>query len=685
MNALFSSEPGETTTLRTWRERSLHFLLRLSLAFLLFPLLVDIIGSFQRGEIAHIYLDVGYYASFILLTFFQRIPFRLRVASLLGLGLSFHTSILMSTGLVSVGRLGILTDVVLAALLLGRVSAIFVWILGLLATGLGLMLFQLQPPDTIVQFTSRLRDPNTLFTQGLFTMSLSGILGCIVLWLFNRINERLRATEQALAERTAQLREALEDLHAAEVKYTTLFQVMPAGITIIDNHGHIREYNNTVQQISQYSYLTSEHIQALAQSFIRPDGTPLPPEEYPVMRVLQEHRTIADIEIGIVEPGADTTWISVTAAPIDLTGYGAVIVCNDITARKNAEQTLKRQLQIQAAIARSSQILLGPAPTAADQQQLLIAALETLYETNSINPIYLSHNIDDPQLGLCACTVSHIGHTYAVEPHPLIQQAPWSVLPNEIYHALATGNLWTGLLPSVLPQQPGLQQIVETYEVQSVLCFPITVDAKWWGTISFTDPRPDRIWSDHEILILRTTAKMIGTAIQRWQTETSLSQQLRYAEALARCSQLLLQPGGDASIRQPLVEAVLHTLREATTASHILVYKHNVSQMPKEPFNILGSVHTADIAPLIIPTTEQLSDIPTEVLEKFKLGQSFSGPVVGRFPDNPYFQQTFDQNGILSMLMIPIALDGRHWGMIEASDCLQARTWDAPSIQLLRT
>ncbi|NTV63251.1 MAG: GAF domain-containing protein, partial [Oscillochloris sp.] len=389
MKLLLTRQPVEMPALRAWREKALNFLLQAILLFSGPPLLLDIVIGVQHGNIAKISADITYYVALTCFLLVKRIPFLLRATAILILGLGFHTYILMTGGLVSAGRLGILTDVIMAALLLGRLAAIVVWIAGGIAIAVGLIFFARQPVDVLADITSGLVKPSTLIAQGLFTVGLSGFLGGLVLWIFMRLNQSLHTTDQALAERD--------------------------------------RTNTTLEQ------------------------------------------RVAD----------------------------------------------------------------------------------------------------------------------------------------------------------------------------------------------------------------RTT--------QLEQALDGLSRQLRYAEVLGHCSQLLLQQRGDATSRPALIETILHLLHSSVSASHLLIYRRNEHPMLAEPYVILGCAHAPQHHELILPTFAQIADMPDDIRQSLDAGQSFAGPVPGRFPDHPEFQQLFDQNGIQSVLLLPILLDGKPWGLLQATDCDRQRQWDSSSIQLLRT
>jgi len=66
----------------------------------------------------------------------------------------------------------------------------------------------------------------------------------------------------------------------------------------------------------------------------------MPDDECASTRALREHRLIENVEMGIVKDRGEITWISVTAAPIPLEGYGVAIAYSDIGERKRAEEAL---------------------------------------------------------------------------------------------------------------------------------------------------------------------------------------------------------------------------------------------------------------------------------------------------------------------------------------------------------
>lgn len=133
-----------------------------------------------------------------------------------------------------------------------------------------------------------------------------------------------------------------EALRVSLVKYQTLFDCFPMGITVSDSVGKLLESNAMAEELLGLSQQQKSRrmINGEGWRIVRPDGTPMPVAEYASVRALKENRRVEDVEMGLVKARGKITWISVTAAPLPLEGHGVVIVYGDITERKRAETRL---------------------------------------------------------------------------------------------------------------------------------------------------------------------------------------------------------------------------------------------------------------------------------------------------------------------------------------------------------
>ncbi|MEI7646062.1 MAG: PAS domain S-box protein [Chloroflexales bacterium] len=137
------------------------------------------------------------------------------------------------------------------------------------------------------------------------------------------------------------------DLQVALAKYQTLFVSFPLGITVSDEMGQIIETNATAEHLLGLGRAEQHQrqIDSAEWQVVRPDGSPMPSDEYASVRALKEQRIVDNVEMGMITPTGATTWINVTAAPLPLDPQIVVITYSDITARKYVEKALHESQQ----------------------------------------------------------------------------------------------------------------------------------------------------------------------------------------------------------------------------------------------------------------------------------------------------------------------------------------------------
>ncbi len=133
-----------------------------------------------------------------------------------------------------------------------------------------------------------------------------------------------------------------QELRVNLTKYSVLFDAMPLGISVTDAEGNVREINQIASRVlgTRPEAVVGQRIGRPEWRIIRPDGSPMPPEEFASVRCLKEQRAVEDVEAGIARPGEDVLWISASAAPLPLEGYGVVITYADVSRRRQAEAAL---------------------------------------------------------------------------------------------------------------------------------------------------------------------------------------------------------------------------------------------------------------------------------------------------------------------------------------------------------
>ena len=125
-------------------------------------------------------------------------------------------------------------------------------------------------------------------------------------------------------------------------KYKALFESFPLGIFITGPQGDVLEANKASRTLLNMpaSRKNAPNIHQLPWEMIRPDGSPMPGDEYPAIRALRENRPVENSEMGLINDEGEITWLTVTAVPIPLENHGVAIAHGDITARKKAGDEL---------------------------------------------------------------------------------------------------------------------------------------------------------------------------------------------------------------------------------------------------------------------------------------------------------------------------------------------------------
>ena len=86
---------------------------------------------------------------------------------------------------------------------------------------------------------------------------------------------------------------------------------------------------------------TGRLVDSEAWHVLRSDGSSMPPSEFAATVALKQGLTVRDQEMGYILPNGEVRWLSVTATPLPLPGYGVVVVYLDITERREKDAALR--------------------------------------------------------------------------------------------------------------------------------------------------------------------------------------------------------------------------------------------------------------------------------------------------------------------------------------------------------
>lgn len=357
-----------------------------------------------------------------------------------------------------------------------------------------------------------------------------------------------------------------------------------------------------------------------------------------------------------------------------------------------ARDELGRRLDYHHALAECATAL----QTFGDEEALGVA-LQALLGATEADCAYIDENYNDPIRGPSA-RVTHEAERPDTPPttgqseHSERWCAPHSELPTSI-DALRAGR----------PVQISTRDLVgrerELYEADAILselCLPITVNGQWEGSIAFADYQHERSFSELEIKVLTTAARMVGVFWERRRTDRELKSlvasqevRLRYESAIAECSRALLMSGDDSA-----VAVALRHLMTATGTHDVFVDRNTVDPL----HGLVGEVthelirkgyhRVVDEEIWLDEDTGSVrkSRIPYGDLPTLRSRMEKGLPVVVVPAELPVDERRiYGPDACESELNIPIMANDRWLGSIGFADYVERREWVSGEIALLQT
>jgi PAS domain S-box-containing protein len=155
------------------------------------------------------------------------------------------------------------------------------------------------------------------------------------------MTERLAQADER-AQLLAQAQQARDEAETRASKLEAVFAAFPDLLLVHDAQGRIVELNPTAQGKAAPGHGNETLPEAARVYDIRTaDGTPIPPEQLPVARVLRGERVVRDVDLHLREPDGREADVTVNAAPyFDARGAlaGVVAVTHDVTALRRAQR-----------------------------------------------------------------------------------------------------------------------------------------------------------------------------------------------------------------------------------------------------------------------------------------------------------------------------------------------------------
>ena len=166
---------------------------------------------------------------------------------------------------------------------------------------------------------------------------------------------------------------------------------------------------------------------------------------------------------------------------------------------------------------------------------------------------------------------------------------------------------------------------------------------------------------------------------ERKRAENAQAIRLRYEAGVTACSRVLLEDGTVADI---MIAAMQHLL-VAADASRVYIFENIQDSRDglssRQMYEVCADGISAQVE------NQDLQHLPYAEFpllhERLSAGQSYGGQI-NALPAND--REILKRQGILSLLLLPIWVEGRWYGYIGFDDCVRARQWEDFDIRLLR-
>ncbi len=132
-----------------------------------------------------------------------------------------------------------------------------------------------------------------------------------------------------------------KDLQESETKFKAAFENAPIGISLLDPQRKLIDTNATLERIT---HITKEGLLVGAyksRKYLRSNGTEMPPSEFASTRAINENKPVQNVETGIVLEDGEIIWTQVSATPLALPNAKFLVITQDITERKRAEDEIR--------------------------------------------------------------------------------------------------------------------------------------------------------------------------------------------------------------------------------------------------------------------------------------------------------------------------------------------------------
>jgi len=135
--------------------------------------------------------------------------------------------------------------------------------------------------------------------------------------------------------------QAEEALRESEEKLRLLFEILPVGVSILNNDRKLVYMNPALASILEISEEDLRQGDYRQRKYVGASGEPMRGRDFASNRAIEEQQTVWHVETGVVKNNGRIIWTDVSAVPVSFSDWKVVVVTTNITERKQGEEALR--------------------------------------------------------------------------------------------------------------------------------------------------------------------------------------------------------------------------------------------------------------------------------------------------------------------------------------------------------
>ncbi len=207
----------------------------------------------------------------------------------------------------------------------------------------------------------------------------------------------------------------------------------------------------------------------------------------------------------------------------------------DLTELKIAQTDLARREDMLKAVNQVAEILLVPEETSFDE--IMQSVLRILCEAANVNRAYVWQNIAINGKAHCTQLYEWVTGCDPMQGKPIVTNLSYGNEMIGLYEVLAQGDCINTPVDCITPT---LKEHLQQQGISSILLAPIFTRGKFWGFIGYDDCRNEKVFSDFEVGMAKTSGLFIASAILKYEATNELIQAKEEAQASSKAKSIFL-------------------------------------------------------------------------------------------------------------------------------------------------